>query len=146
MGKLIDVVYSKPDIFKTEKGSVFKGIGKDDTGFKKFGETYFSFVNRNKIKGWKCHSKMTCNIICITGEVKVILCEMSQTHNEITEKIEFILSRNNYGRLSIPPDIWFGIKGQQKENIILNIADIIHEDDEVTTMDIQHPVFQQIEW
>jgi len=146
VGKLINVIYSKPEIFETEKGSVYKGIGREDPGFKSFGESYFSFINYNEIKGWKCHTKMTCNLICISGEVKIILCEMDESQMEITETIEFKLSREEYGRLTIPPGIWFGIKGQHKENIIMNVADIVHDDSEVKSMDIQHPIFQYIAW
>lgn len=146
MGKLINVVYSKPEIFETEKGPVYKGIGRDDSGFKSFGEAYFSFINHNDIKGWKCHTKMTCNLMCISGEIKIILCDLDDSKMEVIETIEFILSRKEYGRLTIPPGVWFGIKGLQGENIILNVADIVHEDGEVKTMDVQHPIFQYINW
>ena len=38
----------------------------------------------------------------------------------------------NYFRLTVPPNIWFGFKGISRNvSIILNIADMIHDPDEV---------------
>jgi len=53
LGQLKDVILTKLDIYETEKGPVYKAVRKNDDGFKKFGEAYFSFIDQGKIKGWK---------------------------------------------------------------------------------------------
>ena len=140
------VHFKKLKIYDTEKGPVYKGIQNGEVGLKQYGESYFSFVNQDQVKGWKCHKIMTCNLICITGEVKIILCEMNDKNFELIETMEFILSREQYSRLTIPPGIWFGMKGQKKENIILNVSDKLHEDNEVKSLNLQHPSFLNIIW
>ena len=45
---------------------------------------------------------------------------------------EIKMSRENYFRLTIPPMIWVGFQGLYKpESLLLNIADITHNADEV---------------
>ena len=42
-------------IFKSKTGSVMKIIDTEDKNYLGFGETYFSTVKYNSIKGWKYH-------------------------------------------------------------------------------------------
>jgi dTDP-4-dehydrorhamnose 3,5-epimerase len=40
--------------------------------------------------------------------------------------------------LTVPPGIWFGFEGlENNDNLVLNIADIPHEPDEVERMGIE---------
>ena len=42
------------------------------------------------------------------------------------------LSQNPYFRLTVPPRIWFGVKGIKKpESIILNLANFQHDSNEI---------------
>ena len=140
------VHFTKLKIYDTQKGPVYKGIQNGEVGLEQYGESYFSFINQDQIKGWKCHKIMTCNLICITGEVKIVLCKINDKNFHIIDSVEFILSRENYSRLTIPPGVWFGIKGRRKENIVLNVSDKVHDDDEVKSLNIQHPIFVKIKW
>ena len=56
-------------IIKSDSGSVMHVLKKMDTGYKKFGELYFSTVLRNKIKAWKLHQTMTLNLVVPSGRV-----------------------------------------------------------------------------
>lgn len=42
--------------------------------------------------------------------------------------------------------VLLGTKGQKKENIVLNISNIAHEDDEVQSLNIAHSSFVKIVW
>ena len=108
-----------------EDGDVFHGIKKTDVGYKDFGEAYFSSIKYSRVKAWKKHTKMTMNLIVPLGEVKFVM-----TDGKIFQ--EYILSKENYKRLTVPPMIWFGFQGRSdQDSLILNISDILHDPDEV---------------
>ena len=112
-------------------GNVMHGMKKTDLGFKGFGEAYFSYIEKNKIKAWKKHLKMNLNLIVPFGTVMFVFMDDSGSF-----KTEIIGDKQKL-RLSVPPGIWFGFKGIGSEvNIILNISDIIHDDHEVIRKNI----------
>ena len=43
-------------------GDILHGMKKTDVGYKDFGEIYFSYILKDKIKAWKIHKKMTLNL------------------------------------------------------------------------------------
>lgn len=109
-------------------GDVFHGLKKSDASYRGFGEAYFSFVNKDVVKGWKRHSRMYCNLIVPVGLV---------SFNCISPEGESRVFRlgpeegGQYGRLTIPPGFWFGFGGiAAPTSCILNLADILHEPDE----------------
>ena len=70
---------------------------------------------------------MTMNLIVPIGNVQFIF---------YSEKGELLLNKtigeHNYCRLTVPPNIWFGFKGlSNKDSLILNIADMLHNPEEV---------------
>ena len=43
-----------------------------------------------------------------------------------------IIGEDNYARITVPPNIWFGFKGvSSKTSFILNISDLSHDPSEV---------------
>ena len=129
---MIDGVSLTPlKIISTPGGDVLHAIKNKDYGFIDFGEAYFSEVEFKKIKAWKRHTMMTLNIIVPIGKINFVLFDDRLIHNEIQFQ-EIIMSRDNYMRLTIPPMIWVGFQGLSKEkSLLLNIADISHNPDEV---------------
>lgn len=111
------------------KGDILHAMKKGDEGFSRFGEAYFSFINKNNIKGWKKHSKMTLNLIVAIGEIELVV------HNNI-DFYNIKLSKDNYQRLTIEPGLWVAFKGLGNENMLLNIASIEHEPEESENVDI----------
>ncbi len=110
---------------KLEDGDVLHGIKKTDFGYKDFGEAYFSSIKFSRVKAWKKHTKMTMNLIVPLGEVKFVMTDGKNFQ-------EYILSRENYMRLTVPPMIWFGFQGKSDQDaLILNISDILHDPNEV---------------
>ena len=67
------IILTPLKIISNPKGDIFKVIKKNDAGFVSFGEVYFSTVNKNEIKGWKKHRKMTLNIVVPIGEIKFVI-------------------------------------------------------------------------
>lgn len=108
-------------------GDVLHALKCTDDGFRGFGEAYFSTVEAGAIKAWKLHRRMTLNLVVPIGEVRfVFIPEDDQTWQ--TETIGI----SNYARLTVPPKIWFGFQGLAVPfSLILNMANIPHEPDEV---------------
>lgn len=108
-------------------GDVLHALKRTDKGFSDFGEAYFSMVDFGAVKAWKVHRRMTLNLVVPVGEVRfVFIAEDSNMQREET------IGVSNYARLAVPPGIWFGFQGLAAPfSLILNVADIPHEPDEV---------------
>jgi len=111
------------------KGDIFHAMKKSDEGFSGFGEAYFSTVNKNDIKGWKRHSKMTLNLVVSMGEIEFVV-------HDGNDFISVKLSRGNYQRLTVEPGLWVAFKGLSDENMLLNLASIEHDSDESENADL----------
>ena len=105
------------------KGDIFHAMKATDKGFSGFGEAYFSTVNKSDVKGWKKHTKMTLNLVVVTGEVEFVV------HNGI-DFFNVKLSKGNYQRLTVEPGLWVAFRGLSNENILLNLASIEHDPNE----------------
>lgn len=101
------------------KGDILHAIKSSDKSFTGFGEAYFSKINENEIKGWKKHTEMTLNLIVVTGEIEFVVYDDN-------DFINIKLSKKNYHRLTIKPNLWLAFRGLCKENMLLNIASIEH--------------------
>lgn len=105
------------------KGDIYHAMKKSDDGFDGFGEAYFSTIHQGDIKGWKKHTKMTLNLVVVTGEIEFVIYNKSNFFN-------VKLSKKNYQRLTVKPGLWLAFKGLSTENIMLNLASIEHNPDE----------------
>ena len=130
--KLIDDIKIFPiDKIHVEGGDVYHGLKASEESFKSFGEAYFSFIESGAVKAWKKHRKMTLNLIVPLGRV-----EFAMFDDDFVACKSFILSPENYSRLTIPPNIWVGFKGLFNDtSMLLNIADIEHDPNEVERLE-----------
>ena len=85
-----------------EGGNVKHFLKSNDKEFKGFGESYFSFIEFGKIKGWKLHTKMTMNLVVPIGKVLFVFYDEKNDSYE-----EYQIGEDNYKRLTVPPNIWF---------------------------------------
>ena len=119
--------------FEVNGGAVLHAIKKDDIGYIGFGEVYFSYINPKAIKAWKLHKRMTLNIVVPLGKVRFVFCDPQNRNNYRVEDI----GEDNYVRLTVPPNIWFGFQGIAKyPSLITNIANLKHEENEVIRKEI----------
>lgn len=108
-------------------GDVLHALKRTDSGYMGFGEAYFSMIAARAVKAWKLHRKMTLNLVVPIGDVRfVFFSQDRKVHREVT------IGASNYERLTVPPSIWFGFEGLAAPfSLILNVADIPHDPDEV---------------
>ena len=120
------------------KGDVLHAIKKGDEGYIGFGEAYFSTINFGEIKGWNRHKEMTLNLIVPMGNVTFIVYDGREKSPSYGNFNKIKLSPNfNYRRLTIPPGLWVTFKGNDKNtNLILNIASITHDPNELEKLDL----------
>jgi dTDP-4-dehydrorhamnose 3,5-epimerase len=110
-----------------EGGDVLHAIKNTDNGYHGFGEAYFSWIEHGSIKAWKRHLRMTMNLIVPVGNVQFVFIT-----DEGNLLVREIIGEDNYVRITVPPGIWFGFKGEYApKSLVLNLASITHDPDEV---------------
>ena len=125
---LSDILVTPLKRIPTAGGDVLHALKNSDTGFNGFGEVYFSWVEQGAIKAWKCHERMTLNLIVPVGEVSFVFHLTNQKISFRTENI----GEERYLRLTVPPGIWFGFKGLTSGySLLTNVIDLEHDPDEV---------------
>lgn len=125
-----NIIKTELDIIKTPGGNVLHAMKSSDQGFVGFKEAYFSEIESDEIKAWKKHKEMTLNLVVPIGLVKfVFIDDRKNTKGQIHQ---FILSKKNYCRLTVPPKFWMGFKGlSESKSLVLNLADFEHDPQEV---------------
>ncbi|HTQ65268.1 MAG TPA: hypothetical protein VMI12_10740 [Puia sp.] len=134
-------------IIKRDQGNIMHGMKSDENGYAGFGEAYFTFVKHRAIKGWKKHGRMTLNLVVPAGVVKFVLFD--DRRDSVTKGLffEITISRMNYKRLTVPPNIWLAFQGiGEEENIVLNIANIPHDPDETDDKSLDDPLLIYHNW
>ena len=138
MSSLRGVVLSPLEKIISPQGVVFPVIKNTDVGYTDFREAYFSTVGYSVIKPWKKHLKMTLNVVVPVGKIKFVIFDDRPLSTTINRFMEVTLAPDNYSRLTIPPNLWVAFKGEsQSSNILLNIADIIHDPSELIRTDLE---------
>ena len=125
------IIETQLKVIPSVDGNVLHGIRSTDKSFVGFEEAYFSFINQDHVKAWKCHKKMTLNLIVPVGKVKFVFIDNREEPSSFKKIQTFDLSQNPYTRLTVPPYIWFGFKGLARQNLILNITNVMHDQKEV---------------
>ena len=130
-------------IIPGDTGDVLHAMKRTDASFCGFGEVYFSTVNKGQVKAWKRHRKMTLNLIVPCGEIKFVLYDGRTESPTYGKVFGVVLSRDNYQRLTVAPMIWSGFVGMGKGlNMLLNIASIPHDPQEVERLDVYNELIQ----
>lgn len=107
-------------------GDVLHGMKRGDQGFVDFGEAYFSQIEKDAIKAWKRHLRMTLNFVVPVGAVQFVFID------DEGAKREEVIGLDRYVRLTVPPGLWFGFRGLVAPySLLMNIADIPHDPAEV---------------
>ena len=125
------------DIIDVTGGNVLHIIKASDKSYSGFGEAYFSSVSKDTIKGWKKHTQMTLNIVVPIGKIKFVV------YDEYKEEFfSVVLSQENYQRLTIKSGQWLAFRGVETNNLLLNIASIEHDTDEVKSLGLNKIIYE----
>ena len=125
---LADILVTPLMRIPTVGGDVMHALKNSDNGFNGFGEVYLSWVEHGAIKAWKYHQHMTLNLVVPLGEISFVFHIKDQENCFRTENI----GEEKYVRLTVPPGIWFGFQGRGSgQSLLMNLADMAHDPDEV---------------
>ena len=134
------VITTPLDVINTPGGNVMHAMKESSVGYAGFGEAYFSQVNNGAIKAWKRHKEMTLNLMVPAGKIRFVLFDDRNASNNQFQ--EFIISSDNYCRLTVPPMIWMGFQGLSGSgSMLLNIANIEHNPHEVDKKNLEQIEF-----
>lgn len=134
MPSIDKIKFYKKKIISHSRGNIMHYIKNNDKNFIKFGEIYFTWIKKNKFKGWKFHKRMTMNLTVPYGNVRFFF------YDELSKKkIVFNLSEKIYGTLYVPPKVWFGFKNisKKKDSLVVNFSNIIHDKNESLNKDFK---------
>ena len=135
-----DILLNPLRIIETEGGDVLHAMKKMDSGYSGFGEAYFSEIKFESVKAWKRHKEMTLNFIVPNGKVRFVLFD--DRENKTGRLSSYILCREFHSRLTVPPMVWVGFQGLERDiSTILNIADMPHNPEEVDRKNIDEIEF-----
>jgi dTDP-4-dehydrorhamnose 3,5-epimerase len=102
-----------------------KYLSKNSSFFKGFGETYFSEIKKNKVKGWNYHKKYWCILSVPFGKVKF------DFKNQINSRIKSItIGKKNYSIIVVPPKIYFSFKSKVSISLVVNTINGVHNENE----------------
>jgi dTDP-4-dehydrorhamnose 3,5-epimerase-like enzyme len=134
--KITGIKIFKKKLIKNKKGNILKYISKKDKFIKKFGEIYFSYLKKNKKKGWNYHKKNNCFLICISGNVKIHLIDGRKNFKSYNKELKINLNQNLGAVLKIPPGIWFSLISPKKDSILSNFLENVYEKRESIKKDL----------
>ena len=138
-----DVLITKLDVMEAPGGGVMHAMKETSIGYGGFGEAYFSQIDSGAIKAWKRHREMTLNLIVPLGKIKFVLFDDRGNSNTVNNFFSVKLSPTNYNRLTVPPGIWHAFKGHNYDlNLILDISDIKHQQEEIVRVNIDDIPFE----
>ena len=121
------------------KGDLFHAMKRSDPGFSGYGEAYFSTILMNEIKPWKKHLKMTLNLVVPVGNIRFVLYDDRATSLSKNQYMVVEIGPAHYQRLTVPPGVWMAFEGLGAQlNLLLNIADLEHDPDEVLRVELNH--------
>ena len=134
---LDDIQVTALQRFETAGGDVLHAMKQTDVGFAGFGEAYFSWVSAGSIKAWKRHTKMTMNVLVPLGQVRFVFRFVGKSNFRVEE-----IGVDRFARITVPPGIWFGFQGMaEPHSLVLNIANITHDPNEVERLSLQEIVY-----
>ena len=114
--------------FNNSIGDTMKYLTNKNSFFRGFGESYFSEIKKNKVKGWNYHKKYWC-ILCVPyGEVTFYLKKNIDDKKNKTKIIT--IGKKNYSLIVIPPKIYFSFKSRVKISLVANTINGVHNEKE----------------
>jgi dTDP-4-dehydrorhamnose 3,5-epimerase len=92
-----------------DRGYLYEMLRADDPFFQAFGQAYISSINPGTVKGFHKHYKQTDHVVCVSGQIKLVLVEDwdGKVVGEPTIE-EHHLSILNPKMVVIPPGVWHG--------------------------------------
>ena len=113
-------------IIADDRGAVMHMLRADGPAFAGFGEIYFSVVNPGAVKAWKRHRKMTLNLCCVSGAIRLVVFDPER--NALREIDLGPAAAETYNLVTVAPGLWTGFTCTGDTPAVLaNCASIPHD-------------------
>lgn len=141
MAEIEGVVYTPLKQFIDERGAVYR-VFRNYNGNVDVNEVYISRVNHGIVKGWKRHHKMNQRFVVPYGSMKLVLADLREDSPTKGNIMEVLLDQSeHYAQLVIPHGIWYSFGCMSNDYaLMLNIADLIHEDNESDVLPLENDI------
>lgn len=93
-------------------------------------EVYASKIERDTIRAWKRHRRMTCLLTVPVGCVEIVCV------NEKEEAKKYVIGEENYKQVRIEPMQWYGFRGIDQKSTIISVVDMEYDESEIERLDI----------
>ena len=94
-----------------ERGRLLELFRADQPDAIEFGQVHISTLHPGSIKAWHRHRKQTDVLVCIAGTVRLGLFDGRKKSATEGQLNEFFLGDHSPLRITVPPGVWFGLKG-----------------------------------
>jgi len=103
-----NVVVKDLKVIPDDRGCLVECLRSDDPFFKKFGQFYFTSCYPGIIKAWHLHKIQTDNVVCVSGMMKLVLCDAREGSSTYQDIDEYFIGYLNPKLISIPPGVLHG--------------------------------------
>lgn len=93
-----------------ERGYVQECFRSDWPMFEKFGQVYITVAFPNVVKAWHYHKIQTDNLVCISGNMKLVLFDNREESSTYKKINEIFFGEKNPLLVTIQNNIWHGFK------------------------------------
>ncbi len=120
-GVVVRTLESNPD----ERGRLVELFRVDVPGAHLVGQVHMTTLFPGVVKAWHRHRRRTDTLTVVSGLVRLGLYdtrEGSKTENELNE---FFLGDHGPIAITVPPGVWFGLKGcGTRESLVVVVTDL----------------------
>jgi dTDP-4-dehydrorhamnose 3,5-epimerase len=110
------------------RGRLMEILRNDDPMFSEFGQVYMTTTFPKVVKGWHYHIKQSDNVVCVSGMIKLVLCDMREGSKTYKEINEFHIGEHNSELIHIPKGIYHGwMCVGDKTSIVINMPDKVYD-------------------
>ena len=128
----------KKNIKKNSKGNVLKYLT-IDKNFYKISEVYFSIIKKLRIKAWKKNLSSDQFMYVFKGKIEFVTYD-DRNIKKKKINIYYLGEKMKYSKIFLPKNIWYGFKGLNQKNIIVNALKINHAKCKIMNMEIKNKI------
>ncbi|MFH1070120.1 MAG: dTDP-4-dehydrorhamnose 3,5-epimerase family protein [Candidatus Glassbacteria bacterium] len=122
------VVTKKLRVIPDERGRLMEILRDDDELFERFGQVYVTTNFPGVVKAWHFHREQTDNVACVSGMIKLVLCDWRSESRTYKIIEEYFIGEHNPLLVQIPPMVLHGWKGiGTREAIVINVPNQRYE-------------------
>lgn len=134
-----DVIVRELRVIPDERGRLGEILRVDWPEFSEFAQAYFTTNYPGVVKAWHKHEKQEDNVTCVSGMIKLVMCDKREGSETYGEVQEVYLGEHAPRLVRIPRGVYHGWKCvSEKESIVVNLPTRMY--------DYENPDEQRLDW